>query len=98
MSFNYILIGPPNWFARLFTYLRNFNQTDGLCNGTMMVVTQIMTEKDVGERVLIPRIQLTSIDTMYPSTFRRRQYQEINGLFDAIIVVSEPKWSSKLIV
>ncbi|KAF8085370.1 hypothetical protein N665_0668s0005, partial [Sinapis alba] len=56
---------------------------DGLCNGTRMVVTrlgdrivkvEIMTGKEAGERVLIPRIQLTPIDTMYPFTFRRRQY------------------------
>ncbi|KAF8049879.1 hypothetical protein N665_2102s0002 [Sinapis alba] len=63
--------------------LRNLNQEDGLCNGTRMVVTrlgdrivevEIMTGKEAGERVLIPRIQLTPIDTMYPFTFRRRQY------------------------
>ncbi|KAF8099160.1 hypothetical protein N665_0249s0002, partial [Sinapis alba] len=50
--------------------LRNLNQEHGLCNGTRMMVTRL----DVGETVLIPRIQLSPTDTMHPFTFRRRQY------------------------
>nr|VDD42957.1 unnamed protein product [Brassica oleracea] len=63
--------------------LRNLNQDQGLCNGTRMVVTRlgnrvvkarIMTGTDVGEEVLIPRIQLSPTDTMHPFTFNRRQF------------------------
>uniref|UniRef100_A0A0D3BUZ7 ATP-dependent DNA helicase n=1 Tax=Brassica oleracea var. oleracea TaxID=109376 RepID=A0A0D3BUZ7_BRAOL len=43
-------------------------------DGNTIVEVEIMTGKDVGVRVLIPRIQLTSINTMYPFTFLRRQY------------------------
>ncbi|RIA04389.1 hypothetical protein BRARA_K01375, partial [Brassica rapa] len=50
--------------------LRNLNQDQGLCNGTRMVVTRL----DVGEEVLIPRIQLSPTDTMHPFTFNRRQF------------------------
>nr|VDD10096.1 unnamed protein product [Brassica oleracea] len=50
--------------------LRNLNQTYGLCNGTRVIVTrlgnriveaEIMTRKDSGERILIPRIQLSPL-------------------------------------
>ncbi|KAF8100722.1 hypothetical protein N665_0218s0060 [Sinapis alba] len=63
--------------------LRNLNQDQGLCNGTRMMVTrlgnriveaQIMTGTEVGEQVLIPRIQLTPMDTIHPFTFNRRQF------------------------
>ncbi|KAF8096723.1 hypothetical protein N665_0303s0046, partial [Sinapis alba] len=63
--------------------LRNIHQSEGLCNGTRLIVTRvgdriiearIMTGKGVGEKVLIPRIQLSPTDTMHPFTFRRRQY------------------------
>ncbi|RID48364.1 hypothetical protein BRARA_I04879 [Brassica rapa] len=63
--------------------LRNLNQAYGLCNGTRMIVSrvgerivevEIMTGTQVGETVLIPRIQLTPLDTLLPFTFCRRQY------------------------
>ncbi|XP_056841667.1 uncharacterized protein LOC130494865 [Raphanus sativus] len=63
--------------------LRNLNQDLGLCNGTRMMVTrlgsrivqaEIMTGTEVGEQVLIPRIQLTPTDTIHPFTFNRRQF------------------------
>ncbi|KAL0667859.1 hypothetical protein Bca4012_030563 [Brassica carinata] len=43
-------------------------------DGNTIVEVEIMTGKDVGVWVLIPRIQLTSIDTMYPFTILRPQY------------------------
>ncbi|XP_056843369.1 uncharacterized protein LOC130500247 [Raphanus sativus] len=63
--------------------LRNLNQNQGLCNGTRMMVSRlgnriiqadIMTGTDVGEQVLIPRIQLSPTDTIHPFTFNRRQF------------------------
>ncbi|XP_048620012.1 ATP-dependent DNA helicase pif1-like [Brassica napus] len=63
--------------------LRNLNQDHGLCNGTRMVVSklddriievEIMTGSEAGERILLPRIQLSPTDTIHPFTFRRRQY------------------------
>ncbi|XP_013594329.1 PREDICTED: uncharacterized protein LOC106302348 [Brassica oleracea var. oleracea] len=63
--------------------LRNLNQDKGLCNGTRMMVSrlgnrivaaEIMTGTDVGEEVLIPRIQLSPTDTIHPFVFRRRQF------------------------
>lgn len=63
--------------------LRNLNQAYGLCNGTRMIVSrvgdrivevEIMTGTQVGKTVLIPRIQLSPLDTVHPFTFCRRQY------------------------
>ena len=63
--------------------LRNLDQYNGLCNGTRMVVSrlghrvleaQLLTGTHVGDRVLIPRIQLSPTDSIHPFTFRRRQY------------------------
>jgi ATP-dependent DNA helicase PIF1 len=48
--------------------LRNLNQTEGLCNGTRLIVTtigdmiveaEIMAGQHRGKKVLIPRITLT---------------------------------------
>ncbi|CAN7050018.1 unnamed protein product [Brassica rapa subsp. trilocularis] len=63
--------------------LRNLNQDHGLCNGTRMIVSklgerivevEVMTGPKVGERILLPRIQLSPTDTIHPFTLRRRQY------------------------
>ncbi|XP_050110486.1 uncharacterized protein LOC126589277 [Malus sylvestris] len=63
--------------------IRNLNQSQGLCNGTRLVVTQlndrvvqakIMTGSNIGERVYIPRIITESSQHKYPFTVRRRQY------------------------
>ena len=63
--------------------LRNLKQAYGLCIGTRMIVSrvgdrivevEIMTGTQVGETVLIPRIQLSPLDTVHPFTFCRRQY------------------------
>ncbi|KAJ0245574.1 hypothetical protein HA466_0180240 [Hirschfeldia incana] len=63
--------------------LRNLNQDHGLCNGTRMIVSRLgnrivevenITGSGDGERILLPRIQLSPLDTIHPFTFRRRQY------------------------
>lgn len=63
--------------------LRNLNQSDGLCNGTRLIVTslgdmiieaKIITGPNSGERVLIPRITLTLKDNRWPFILQRRQY------------------------
>nr|XP_028954994.1 uncharacterized protein LOC114823729 [Malus domestica] len=63
--------------------IRNLNQSQGLCNGTRLVVTQlndkvvqakIMTGRNIGERVYIPRIITESSQHKYPFTVRIRQY------------------------
>ncbi|KAM2883182.1 hypothetical protein COP2_016053 [Malus domestica] len=63
--------------------IRNLNQSQGLCNGTRLVVTQlndkvvqakIMTGSNIGERVYIPRIITESSQHKYPFTVRRRQF------------------------
>ncbi|KAJ0502191.1 putative DNA helicase [Helianthus annuus] len=63
--------------------IRNINQTSGLCNGTRLIVTQllsrvieaqIMTGTTIGQRVYIPRITLTHVDEQLPFTFKRKQF------------------------
>ncbi|XP_038701878.1 uncharacterized protein LOC119998611 [Tripterygium wilfordii] len=63
--------------------LRNINQSKGLCNGTRLIITQlgkwfvqaeIITGTNIGERVFIPRIILSSTDTRLPFTIKRRQF------------------------
>ena len=63
--------------------LRNINLGGGLCNGTRMIVTnlmsklieaQIITGTRVGEKVYIPRIPLTHKDPNYPFIFKRKQF------------------------
>ncbi|XP_038687482.1 ATP-dependent DNA helicase pif1-like [Tripterygium wilfordii] len=63
--------------------LRNINQSKGLCNGTRLIITQlgkwfvqaeIITRTNIGERVFIPRIVLSSSDTKMPFTIKRRQF------------------------
>ena len=63
--------------------LRNVNLEGGLCNGTRMIVTNLMskvieaeiiTGTRVGEKVYIPRIPLTHKDPNYPFIFKRKQF------------------------
>ncbi|KAL8153384.1 hypothetical protein V2J09_011144 [Rumex salicifolius] len=55
--------------------LQNVNPTQGLCNGTRLIIThrgdwvieaEIMTRTCIGERVIIPRITLSSTQTKWP--------------------------------
>ncbi|GKB35534.1 DNA helicase [Tanacetum coccineum] len=63
--------------------LRNLNLTGGLCNGTRMIVTQllskviearIITGTRVSEKVFLPRITLINRDLQMPFVFKRKQF------------------------
>ncbi|GLT45046.1 hypothetical protein SLA2020_189100 [Shorea laevis] len=63
--------------------LRNVNPSSGLCNGTRIKITQlgewviegnIMTGNKIGEKVLIPRITMTSQQSKWPFILKRRQF------------------------
>jgi hypothetical protein len=63
--------------------LRNLNQSEGLCNGTRLLITslgdkviegQIMTGTHKSKIVLIPRVSLTLKNTKWPFVLQRRQY------------------------
>ncbi|GKD26146.1 DNA helicase, partial [Tanacetum coccineum] len=63
--------------------LRNLNITGGLCNGTRMIVTQLLS-KDIEARIItgtrtsakvfLPRIPLTNRDLQLPFIFKRKQF------------------------
>ncbi|GJY66481.1 DNA helicase, partial [Tanacetum coccineum] len=63
--------------------LRNLNITGGLCNGTRMIVTQllskviearIITGTRTSEKVFLPRIPLINRDLQLPFIFKRKQF------------------------
>lgn len=63
--------------------LRNLNQSDGLCNGTRLIITRlgdkvieakIITGSHKGNTVSIPRICLTLKNTKLPFILERRQF------------------------
>ena len=63
--------------------LRNINQSEGLCNGTRLVITQlaktvieakIITGSNVGAKVFIHRIIMTTTEAKWPFLLRRRQF------------------------
>jgi hypothetical protein len=63
--------------------LRNINQSQGLCNGTRLIITtlgdlvieaKIMTGKHKGKSVVIPRISLTLKNPRNMFVLERRQY------------------------
>lgn len=64
--------------------LRNLSPSDGLCNGTRLLVldvihdrllkAKIATGKHQGDIVFIPRIQLSPDDDMFPFQWTRRQF------------------------
>ena len=63
--------------------LRNLNLIGGLCNGTRLIVTQllqrvieakIITGTRVSQKVFLPRIVLTHNDDTIPFTFKRKQF------------------------
>jgi len=63
--------------------LRNLNQSDGLCNGTRLIITRLgdrmiqaklITGPRAGEDVFIPRISLTLKCTKWPFVLERRQF------------------------
>jgi len=63
--------------------LRNINQSIGLCNGTRLIVTNladnvieglIITGSNIGHKVSIPRINLTTRGSRWPFVLNRRQF------------------------
>jgi len=63
--------------------LRNLNARKGLLNGTRLIVRkmynnvldlEILTGENIGQRVLLPRIDLSPSDTTVPFSFKRRQF------------------------
>ncbi|XP_050263851.1 uncharacterized protein LOC126708072 [Quercus robur] len=63
--------------------LRNLNPSNGLCNGTRLLVTQlskwvleaqIISGTHIGEKVCIPRIFLAPSDSKWPFVLKRRQF------------------------
>ncbi|XP_013639704.1 PREDICTED: ATP-dependent DNA helicase PIF1-like [Brassica oleracea var. oleracea] len=64
--------------------LRNMDVADGLCNGTRLIVTQLLPHviegriitgnKIAGHPVWIPRVFVTPHDTKFPFRMRRRQF------------------------
>ena len=65
--------------------LRNMSMDEGLCNGTRLIVRQMYphvldceiatgSEQHIGNRVLIPRITLTSQEGELPFTLKRKQF------------------------
>lgn len=63
--------------------IRNINLGSGLCNGTRMIVTQLLsklieaeviTSTRIGKKVFIPRIPLTVKDPNLPFIFKRKQF------------------------
>jgi len=63
--------------------LRNIDQANGFCNGTRLQVndlgknvisTTVITGKNVGDKIFIPRMNLTPSDSSIPFKFQRRQF------------------------
>ncbi|KAL6564365.1 hypothetical protein OROMI_015815 [Orobanche minor] len=61
--------------------LRNIDQANGLCNGTRLVITQlgkhvieakILSGKNAGDKVYIPRMNLSPSDSRLPFKFERK--------------------------
>ena len=62
--------------------LRNLNQTEGLCNGTRLMITHlgkwsvnanIISSKNIGTRVTIRRLIMSPNDSKWPFKLNRRQ-------------------------
>jgi len=63
--------------------LRNIDQPNGFCNGTRLQVndleknvisTTVIIGKNVGDKIFIPRMNLTPYDSSIPFKFQRRQF------------------------
>jgi ATP-dependent DNA helicase PIF1 len=63
--------------------LRNLNPSEGLCNGTRLIVrglqskvidAEIITGSHIGKRVFIPHITLIALESKLPFTLNRRQF------------------------
>ncbi|XP_020961168.1 ATP-dependent DNA helicase PIF1-like [Arachis ipaensis] len=63
--------------------LRNIEQTSGLCNRTRLIVNElgnnvigatVVTDRNIGDKVYIPRMNLIPSDSGLPFKFQRRQF------------------------
>ncbi|XP_016178966.1 ATP-dependent DNA helicase PIF1-like [Arachis ipaensis] len=63
--------------------LRNIDQTLGLCNGTRLIVNElgcneigvtVVTGRNIGDKVYIPRMNLIPSNSGLPFKFQRRQF------------------------
>ncbi|XP_015941175.1 uncharacterized protein LOC107466684 [Arachis duranensis] len=63
--------------------LRNIDQTSGLCNGTRLIVNKlgsnvigatVVSGRNIGDKVYIPRMNLIPSDSGLPFKFQRRQF------------------------
>ncbi|KAH1162822.1 hypothetical protein GYH30_001362 [Glycine max] len=63
--------------------LRNLDQTDGLCNGTRLIITklrsnvieaEVITGPNSGNRTYIPRINMSPSESAWPFKLIRRQF------------------------
>ncbi|XP_056685899.1 uncharacterized protein [Spinacia oleracea] len=80
--------GIPNHEIRLkvgcpIILTRNISQSEGLCNGTRLIVSRldtrviqakVVTGTNVGEQVAIPRVEVSPTDSTLPFTLKRRQF------------------------
>ncbi|KAJ1259806.1 hypothetical protein BS78_10G184200 [Paspalum vaginatum] len=88
----------------LIMLLRNLNQSVGLCNGTRLIITNlghnvieavIITGTHVGDKIYIPRINLTTRGSRWPFTLCRRQFS-INVCYYMTINKSQGQTLSNL--
>jgi ATP-dependent DNA helicase PIF1 len=63
--------------------LRNLDIIAGLCNGTRLIITKmgryvlegkVISGSNIGDKVYIPRLSLTPLDTRVPFKFQHRQF------------------------
>ena len=67
----------------LVMLLRNIDQSHGLCNGTRLIITElgdhvigatILTGSHFGQKVFIPRMNMSHTESKWPFRLQRRQY------------------------
>jgi len=82
------IYGLPNHSIKLkigspIMLLRNLDQTQGLCNGTILVVTRlakhviaakIIFSKNLGDTIYIPRMSMSPSQSPWPFKLLRRQF------------------------
>ncbi|KAF1892315.1 hypothetical protein Lal_00010780 [Lupinus albus] len=85
---SFSISGLPNHKIKLkvgttIMLLRNIDQSEGLCNGTRLVVTRmtnhvletkIMSGKNIGNVTYIPRLSMSPSQCLWPFTLIRRQF------------------------